>query len=137
MRDKEMANRVEEVMRAVVGELKTMARSETIIGQPITLGDKTVVPVCKISIGFGAGGGEGEKKGGDKGFGGGGGGGASIEPAAFIVIAGDKVSLLPVKAKKFGDFVEMIPDIFEKLKDWKTALKKDKSEKSDSSEDDR
>ena len=127
-----MPNRVEEMMRAVVGELRSMAKSESIVGEPITVGDKTVIPVCKISVGFGAGGGEGEKKEGEKGFGGGGGGGASIEPAAFIVIAGEKISLLPAKSKKFGEFVEMIPDIFEKFKGLKETFKKDKGGKSDS-----
>ncbi|MCP4632247.1 MAG: sporulation protein [candidate division Zixibacteria bacterium] len=131
-----MPNNVEEIMRAVVEELRSMAKTESIIGKPITVGDKTVIPVCKISVGFGAGGGEGEKKVGEKGFGGGGGGGASIEPTAFVIIDGDEVSLLPAKPKKFGDVVDLIPDIFNKVKDFKDSRKKDKESKSSAKEDD-
>ncbi|RKX24406.1 MAG: sporulation protein, partial [Candidatus Zixiibacteriota bacterium] len=97
-----MANNVVEILQGVVGELKEMARSESVIGEPITIGDKTVIPVVKISVGFGAGGGQGEgtaddKKASGTGFGGGGGGGAKIEPHAFIIIDGDKIRLLPTK----------------------------------------
>ena len=57
-----MANNVVEILQGVVGELKDMARSESIIGEAITIGDKTVIPVVKISVGFGAGGGQGEHR---------------------------------------------------------------------------
>ncbi len=126
-----MANQVEEIMRAIVGELKSMAKSETIIGEPITLGDKLVVPICKIAVGFGAGGGEGEQDGSKKGFGGGGGAGVTIEPAAFIVMAGEKVSLLPMKSGRIGELVEMIPNLFDKLKGLKKSGKKEKGKQGD------
>jgi len=109
-----MAN-VMEMLSAIVGEIKAIAKSETIIGQPITLGDKTVVPMVKISVGFGAGGGEGAEKDKCSGFGGGGGGGVVIEPAAFLVIDGDKVSLLPAGTHKFDKIVEAVPGILEKI----------------------
>ena len=79
-------NNVVDILKGVVSELKEMARSESIIGDPITVGDKTVIPIVKINVGFGAGGGQGEDDKKRAGFGGGGGGGASIEPAAFIII---------------------------------------------------
>ncbi|PJA29201.1 MAG: sporulation protein [candidate division Zixibacteria bacterium CG_4_9_14_3_um_filter_46_8] len=122
-----MANQVEEIMRAIVGELKSMAHSETIIGKPITIGEKLVVPICKISVGFGAGGGEGEQKEGTKGFGGGGGGGAFIEPVAFIVIVGERVSLLPVRPGRIGEIIDMIPNLFETIKGLKGTDKKAKN----------
>ncbi len=110
-----MASNIVDMLSAIVGEIKTIAKSETIIGEPVTLGDKTVVPIVKITAGFGAGGGEGTE--GDKrsGFGGGGGGGVSIEPAAFLIIDGDKVSLLPAKSQKFEKIFEAVPNILEKI----------------------
>jgi sporulation protein YtfJ len=110
-----MASNIVDMLSAIVGEIKSVAKSETIIGNPVTLGDKTVVPIVKITAGFGAGGGEGSE--GDKrsGFGGGGGGGVSIEPAAFLVIDGEKVSLLPAKSQKFEKVFEAVPNILEKL----------------------
>ncbi|MBW1784776.1 MAG: sporulation protein [Deltaproteobacteria bacterium] len=95
-------NRVSEILKDIVGELKDIASSQTIIGEAISVGEKTVIPVVKISVGFGAGGGQGEspEKGG--GFGGGGGGAARIEPAAFIIMDGDKVQMLSAGADALG-----------------------------------
>ena len=92
-----MANNVVEILKGVVGELKEMAQSESIIGDPITIGERTVIPIVKISVGFGAGGGQGEAEKAGTGFGGGGGGGAKIEPAAFIIMDKDGIQLLPAK----------------------------------------
>ncbi|MFH2036146.1 MAG: spore germination protein GerW family protein [Candidatus Zixiibacteriota bacterium] len=120
-------NKVTEILSSIVGELKDIANSQTVIGQPITVGDKTVIPVVKISVGFGAGGGQGDagEKGG--GFGGGGGGGAKIEPSAFIIIDGDHISMLPAKPGKLDALVEAVPGLFGKLRDMKDKMKKEKS----------
>ena len=124
-------NRVSEILKDIVGELKGIASSQTVIGEPITIGDKTVVPVVKISVGFGAGGGQGEhpQKGG--GFGGGGGGAAKIEPSAFIIMDKDKISLLSAKPGKLDALVEAVPGLIGKIKDIKNKISKDKSEKSE------
>ena len=104
-----MSNNVSDLLRAVVGELKEVAKSETIIGQPVSVGKQTVIPVVKISFGFGAGGGQGEMEKEKAGFGGGGGGGAKIEPAAFIILDEDGVSLLPAGKAKWETIVDAIP----------------------------
>ena len=108
-------NNVVEILKSVVSELKDMARSETIIGKPVTVGNRTVIPVVKISVGFGAGGGQGENGKGGPSFGGGGGGGATIEPAAFIIIDEDGYQLLPAKRGGWGDLIDAIPGIAKKL----------------------
>lgn len=110
-----MANNVVEILKGVVGELKDVANSETIIGDPVTAGDKTIIPVVKISFGFGAGGGEeGNPEKNDR-YGGGGGGGAKIEPAAFIIVSAEDVKLLPVGKGKWDSLVEAVPDIAKKV----------------------
>jgi uncharacterized spore protein YtfJ len=110
-----MANNVVEILKGVVGELKDVANSETIIGDPVTAGDKTIIPVVKISFGFGAGGGEeGNPEKNDR-YGGGGGGGARIEPAAFIIVSAEDVKLLPVGKGKWDSLVEAVPDIAKKV----------------------
>jgi uncharacterized spore protein YtfJ len=121
-----MSNNVVEILRGVVGELKDMARSESIIGEPMTVGDRTVIPVVKISVGFGAGGGQGEAEKAGTGFGGGGGGGAKIEPAAFIILDKDGIKLLPAKKGKWEDMIDTIPDIARKISKWVDKLKDEK-----------
>lgn len=114
-------NNVTEILQAVVGELKDMARSETVIGEPVMAGDKTLVPVVTISVGFGAGGGQGDSTNTSAGFGGGGGAGLRIEPSAFIVLERDGVSLLPAKRGSWENLVNAIPNAVEKI----TKLRQD------------
>ena len=121
-------NRVSEILKDIVGELKDIASSQTVVGEPITVGDKTVIPVVKISVGFGAGGGQGESPDKGGGFGGGGGGGAKIEPSAFIIMDGDRIQLLSAKQGKLDALVEAVPGLFGKLKDIRDKMKKDKGE---------
>jgi len=131
-----MANNVVEILQGVVGELKEMARSESIIGEPITIGDKTVIPIVKISVGFGAGGGQGEAEKAGTGFGGGGGGGAKIEPAAFIIMDKDGIQLLPAKKGSWEGLIDSIPGIAKKISKLKDKLKSDKGEKTEDVSDD-
>ncbi len=119
-----MANNVMEVITGIVGELKQIASAESIIGEAVTVGNKTVVPIVKISVGFGAGGGEGEKEKTVGGFGAGGGGGCIIEPAAFIIMDETGVSLLPAKPGKIDSIVESIPGVVSKIMGLKKKLKK-------------
>ena len=128
-------NNVVDILKGVVGELKEVARSETIIGEPVTVGEKTVIPIVKISFGFGAGGGQGDDQK-RSGFGGGGGGGARIEPAAFIIMDKDDVKLLPVGKGKWDTIIDAIPGIAKKLSKLKDKFKSDgdKDEDSDISE---
>jgi uncharacterized spore protein YtfJ len=119
-------NNVVEILHSVVGELKEMARSESIVGDPITVGDKTVIPVVKMTVGFGAGGGQGESESKRSGFGGGGGGGVSIEPAAFIIMDKDGISLLPAKKGNWEGLIEAIPGVAVKIAQLKDKFKSDK-----------
>ena len=131
-----MSNNVVEILKGVVGELREMARSDAIIGEPIVVGDRTVIPVVKISVGFGAGGGQGEHDKAGTGFGGGGGGGARIEPAAFIIMDAEGIRLLPAKKGKWEDVIESIPGIAKKISKWAEKLRDDKDAKEEASDTD-
>ncbi|MBN1212619.1 MAG: sporulation protein [candidate division Zixibacteria bacterium] len=126
-----MSNNVVDILKGVVGELREIARSETIIGQPVTVGDKTVIPVVKVSVGFGAGGGQGEMDKDKTGFGGGGGGGAKIEPSAFIIMDAEGIRLLPTAKGKWDTLIDAIPDFTNKINKLKKkfASEKGKGEK--------
>ena len=63
-----------EIIGKLMEEFKTVAKTETILGQEIKVGEFTLIPVSKISLGVGAGGGKGTgKQKEDEGGGGGGG----------------------------------------------------------------
>ncbi|SYZ72678.1 Sporulation protein YtfJ [Candidatus Zixiibacteriota bacterium] len=121
-----MPNNVSEILQNIVGELKEMARSQSVTGEPIHIGNKIVVPLVKISVGFGAGGAQQEKQGEGPSFGGGGGGGAKVEPAAFIVIDGEKIFLMAAKPGKYDSLIESIPTLIGRLMELKGSKDKEK-----------
>jgi len=123
-----MANNVVDILKGVVGELKEIAKSETVIGEAVTVGDQTVIPVVKISVGFGAGGGQGEHEKSGTGFGGGGGGGARIEPIAFIILDKTGASLLPVSKGKWEGIIDTIPGLAKKISKMRDKFKADGSD---------
>jgi len=126
-----MSNNVVDILKGVVSELREIAKSETIIGEPVTVGNRTVIPVVKISVGFGAGGGQGEDEKSRSGFGGGGGGGTKIEPVAFIIMDDKEVKLLPLAKGKWENVIDAIPGFAKKISKLKDKLKKEKAEESE------
>ena len=125
---------IQDVLKQFGEDLKQYARTEAIFGDPIEVQGSTIVPVCRMSVGYGGGGGEGEgqdeKKGGGKGVGGGAGGGIKIEPAALIVAKDGDVSVVAIGAKesKLSSLIEMIPEAVEKF------ISKDKEESEEAEE---
>lgn len=111
-----MALNFETIMGSITSELKAIAKTESIIGEPIEIDGKTIIPVIKMKLGFGGGSGE-ETVGGKSsgGAGGGGGGGIGIEPAAFITIVGDEISVLSPKGSKFEKLAGVVPGIVSKI----------------------
>jgi uncharacterized spore protein YtfJ len=125
---------VDDVIKTLLEEIKTVLGTETVIGKEIRIADKVVVPVVRIAFGFGAGGAQGEAPGQKKASGnaGGGGGGVLISPVGFLYVAEDKVQMLPVHGKKgiMEGLMENLPVLAEKLKD----LKKKRGEKESEAE---
>ena len=118
-----MSAQLKETLSSIIGELKAIASTKTVVGEPLSLDNKMVVPVSRIMVGFGVGGGEGEETDKRGGFAGGGAGGARIDPIGFIIIDEEKISFLPTKPGRFEGFIDSIPGIVEKFKSTKTVKK--------------
>ncbi len=118
-----MSAQLKETLSSIIGELKAIASTKTVVGEPLTLDGKMVVPVSRIMVGFGVGGGEGEETKKRGGFVGGGAGGARIDPIGFIIIDEEKISFLPTKPGRFEGFIDSIPGIVEKFKNPKADKK--------------
>lgn len=93
-------------MKVVVGFLETLSKGlerltagNAVVAKPISVGERHVLPLCELSLAWGAGGGQGEGeadesgKGHGSGTGGGGGGAAKANPVAVIVVENGKVRL--------------------------------------------
>ncbi len=113
-----------ESMSVIFDKLENFLKTKTVVGEPIKIGDTTLVPFINISFGLGVGGGAGTDEKGNNGDGGGGGTGAKVAPTAVLVIQGDKFELLPMK--KFGGLdrlIDMVPGIIEKVNETKENKK--------------
>ena len=108
-------NPAQNILKDLIGELKTLARTETVVGAPITAAEFTLLPICRLSLGVGAGGGSGEKdKQSQTGEGGGGGGGIHVTPVALVAIRGGELNVHAGRGASLGHTVEKLPDLLEK-----------------------
>ena len=109
---------LQELMRETMDKVKEMADTNTIVGQPITTPDGvTLIPISKISFGFGSGGGDYGKNPNKESFGGGSAAGVKIAPVAFLVIKDGTTRVLPVAtppASTADRIIDIVPDILDK-----------------------
>ncbi len=121
-----MTPNFETLMKDVTEQVKSMATTETVIGEAFTLGEFTCVPIIRIGVGFGGGGGTGEDSKKGQGSGGGAGAGIGMEPLGFLVAHGDSIKILDVGHRGgLGAALEKLPDVLSKA----FTLKKSTDEK--------
>ena len=111
---------VAETLDTVLDKVRSLVQAESVVGKPIQAPDGTIiVPVCRITVGFGGGGGthSADKEGVATGA------GAVVSPVAFLVLRPDRTDLVPLDREswQFGKVVDFIPDIIEKFRR-KTAV---------------
>jgi sporulation protein YtfJ len=125
---------IEGMMDTTLEKIKQMVDINTIVGDPITSPDGTIIiPVSKISYGFASGGSDfPSKTQSDKQFfGGGTGAGVSINPVAFITICNGSVKMLQIDPynSSADRVIGMFPDIMEKISGFVSG-KKEENKKS-------
>ena len=97
-------NSVSELMETTMTKIREMVDSNSVIGEPITTPDGvTLIPVSRVSLGFGSGGGTYGQT--SERFGGGGGAGVKIDPVAFLVIKDGHTKLVNIKNQDLIDGV--------------------------------
>ena len=115
----EKSTNLEILVKTAIEKIREMVDTETIIGKPITTSNgTTIIPVSKVSVGFGSGGSDLPTKQAKDFFGGGAGGGVSIQPIAFITIMPDgnvKLLQMTINASKENAALALIPDIVDKI----------------------
>lgn len=118
-----MEHPIQGMMDIAMSKIKNMVDVDTIIGDPVVAEDGTmIIPISKVTFGFGAGGSEftPKNKAAEKNenlFGGGCGGGASVNPVAFLVINGGNVRLIPMSSgsSPLDKLVDLVPDLIDKI----------------------
>lgn len=123
---------ISDLMTETMSKIKEMVDVNTIIGNPIVAADgTTVIPVSKVSFGFGAGGSELASKhaasGSPLAFGGGSGAGVTVSPVCFLVIGKDgSANILGINAQASDTvdrLVEMIPGAINKVSNFVSGFK--------------
>lgn len=123
---------ISDLMTETMSKIKEMVDVNTIIGNPIVAADgTTVIPVSKVSFGFGAGGSEFASKhavsGSPLAFGGGSGAGVTVSPVCFLVIGKDgSANILGINAQASDTvdrLVEMIPGAINKVSNFVSGFK--------------
>ncbi len=141
-----------DIIETSLGKIKSVADSNTVIGEPIKLNDEvTVLPFSKVSVGFAAGGADYASKKdvtSDKThFAGGNGAGVSVTPLGFIIVNGTDVKVIDLKAPvaaaaQAGDnpvskavegintLIDKVPELINKIKSKKNEAKAEKEAQS-------
>ena len=105
---------LEGLLNCSLEKLKGLVDVNTIIGEPITAPDGTIiVPVSKVAFGYGSG------------------AGVSIQPLAFLVIQEGNVRLLQMQNydNTADRAVGIVPDLIDKFADIFSKNKKEKAER--------
>lgn len=112
---------IDNLMQHTMEELKNMIDVNTIVGNPVTSVDGTVIiPISKVSFGFASGGSEfpsGENYKESYPFGGGSGAGVSLKPVAFLVVKKDSIRLLNLDNENYIDkLIDIVPQAVDTIK---------------------
>ncbi|MCI6851234.1 MAG: GerW family sporulation protein [Clostridiales bacterium] len=118
-----MSQKLPNMLESTIQKIKEMVDVNSVIGTPITTPDGvTIIPVSKVSVGFGGGGSDfttkSSRPGEDNPFGGGAGGGVKVTPICFLIVKDGAVRMMPVAepASTTADrIVEMVPDTLDKI----------------------
>ncbi len=117
-----MAHPISDLMATTMEKIRDMMDANTVVGKPIEAGGVTVIPVSKISIGYGSGGSDfaqkNQKPDHSNAFGGGAGMGVSITPVSFLIIKDGNVRVVSVEQPAptaVERVIEMVPDVVDKV----------------------
>ena len=117
-----MSQSLPNMLENTIAKIREMVDVSSVIGDPITTPDGvTIIPVSKVSVGFGGAGSDYVSKNLNKHenpFGGGAGGGMKIVPIGFLIVKEGSVRMLPIAAPantSTDRLVEQIPDTLDKI----------------------
>jgi uncharacterized spore protein YtfJ len=125
---------LESLVKTTMGEIERLVNTKTLVGDPIVVGDNTLIPLISVGFGFGAGSNTGISPSKQRGemSGAGTGGGAGIKPVAVIIINKEGAKVEPVMSGVSGaieKLSENVPKAVEKLWESRKEKKEEKKEK--------
>lgn len=103
-----------ETVQSLLRGMGSYLTTKTVVGEPIQVGDTTILPLCDVSFGVGAGAFNGEKKNnGASAMGG------KINPTAMLVIQNGEAKIVSVNGQSSEDslsrIINMVPGVVNKF----------------------
>ena len=94
-----MIQDVEKMIQAALGRIETTLDNKRVVGEPVMVGEYTIIPLISIGFGFGVGTGTGKSEEFIKGEGSGGAsaGGGGLKPIAVVIIGPEGATVEPLK----------------------------------------
>lgn len=115
-------NSIQSIMETTLETIKNSIDSNTIVGNPIKAEASVIVPISKVTVGFGIGGGEYNKNCKtetkcDTNFAGGSGGAITISPVAFVVVENGETRLISLEdnVNLVDNILTVTPKIIDKV----------------------
>ena len=123
----------EDAIKATIDELLKALSAKNIIGEPIEMEDKIIIPITKMGMGFGTGIGHGSEDASKGGVAGGAGGGVGVFPVAVVIVfkgvAGSEgVKVVPLAAP--SPLAEPVSNIAHMLMERLVSRKESREKKS-------
>lgn len=132
-------NSIQSLMETTLETIKGSIDANTIIGDPIQTESTVVVPISKVTIGFGIGGGEYSKghdnddnshnDKNDSNFAGGSAGAISVSPVAFVVVENGETRLMSLDSNinLVDNILTVTPRVIEKIQSLSKKNEDDKN----------
>ena len=125
-------NPIGELMQNTMENVRSILKVDTVVGDPIYTPDGiTLVPISKISVGFGGGGVEfnNKKVGENRPYGGGNATGVKIDPIGFLVIKDGTVRMVnvtPPASNTVDRIIDLVPQVMDRVDAFIEKQNKDK-----------
>lgn len=118
-----MTNPVTEMLENAIKNIKGMVDVNSVVGKAVRVdADTVIIPVAKVSCGFGGGGADmiskhAAGKSDAKNFSGGIGGGTTVSAEAFLVISNGNVRIVPVSggSSSVDRIIDLVPGMVDKV----------------------
>ena len=111
---------IQGLMNVTMEKIHQMVDSNTIIGEPIQTPDGvTLIPVSRLSFGFGCGGGDYGKQ--APKFGGASTAGVKVEPVAFLVVKDGVTRVMPVAVPPISTVdrvIDLVPQVMDRVENF-------------------
>lgn len=122
-------NPIGELMNNTMESVRNILKVDTVVGDPIYTPDGiTLVPISKVSVGFGGGGVEfNGKKAGDRPYGGGNATAVKIDPIGFLVIKEGTVRMInvtPPASTSVDRLIDLVPQVMDRVDNFIEKQKK-------------